>query len=76
MCELTTLAVGEEDVRTTLATGEEEPVTGLTTFAIGEEEVPPTTLPPGEEIVTTQAEGEEGPDLSGASAAADPFGRF
>lgn len=74
MCELTTLAVGEEDVRTTLATGEEEPVTGLTTWNLGEEEV--TTVPAGEEFVSTQAEGEEGPDISGAAAAADPFGLF
>ena len=66
---ITTMAVGEEAVATTLALGEEGTTTRLsaaTTLDIGEEatttlRVAPTTLAVGEENPTTDAIGEEGP---------------
>lgn len=61
---ITTMAVAEEAVATTLALGEEGTTTAAaiaTTLALGEEDPTPTTLRLGEENPTTLAVGEENP---------------
>lgn len=68
MDEITTLELGEEEVSTTLATGEEEPVTGYTTWNLGEED--PLNRP------STKMYGEEGEFLPDTSAGSSAFGGF
>jgi len=63
---VTTLALGEETIVTTMGLGEEGPV--LTTQAIGEEEPKPTTLRLGEE--------DREADRAMQAQVPNPFGHF